>query len=586
MKTTHWVPRITAGVTTLAVAGVMAVVGATGAAAVVPPYDLPGALNGGSGAYGSLTFYNAAGAVITSGSIDDAQSPKYAVASANPTSIVTNPRAGMTLATPVAGQQPLLWPNFQLGVNVVYPIATAPSPVNTAVFPAGAGPLGGFTIRDATIANPQTSTAALAGVYQIRLKNALIPDFASASISVDLAAGTWTQIFPVPVVPVTNTTTTLAVSPASPATTPVSPTLTATVSPVGAVGSVQFFNGATSLGTSAVAAGVATLALPAAPVGTYSYRAQFIPTDPLVYATSSSANVPYVVNAPVPTPTVALTASSVAPTLGDPVTFTSTVAPAAAAGTVEFFNGATSLGAPVATNAAGGVTFTTSALIAGAHSVTARFVSANAALFNNATSPAVSVNVLTGACAQPGSACTDPQAFTVSVPVGTLVISTPYVPANPFNLGTMTLNASATELSTGQVPFGTNTPATLADGVTITDQRAGDLPWTASLSSTPFTSGANSINARNLGFTSVAPVYVLGNALSAAKPVLPFQNAATTPAVAPSNTVALTGLASPKVFATAAAGNGSVYVHGNFQLNAPTSTPAGTYLGTVTFTIA
>jgi hypothetical protein len=205
--------------------------------------------------------------------------------------------------------------------------------------------------------------------------------------------------------------------------------------------------------------------------------------------------------------------------------------------------------------------------------------------FNGATSAAVTVNVQSvqsPACGQTGSQCTSAAAFTASVPVGSLVISTPYTLTNPFDLGTMTLNAGATQLSTGPVAFGAG-----AAGVTITDQRNGDLPWTASLQSSPFTSGASSINARNLGFTGVTPTYILGNALNAgAKPVQTSDNAATTPAVAPTDTLTTTGLATTKTFATAALGAGSVYVTGNFTLNAPTSTPAGLYAGTVTFTIS
>ena len=52
------------------------------------------------------------------------------------------------------------------------------------------------------------------------------------------------------------------------------------------------------------------------------------------------------------------------------------------------------------------------------------------------------------------------------------------------------------------------------NGVTITDTRAGDLPWTASATVTDFTDGSNDvINGQNLTFTDVTPVYIAGNAL-------------------------------------------------------------------------
>lgn len=41
----------------------------------------------------------------------------------------------------------------------------------------------------------------------------------------------------------------------------------------------------------------------------------------------------------------------------------------------------------------------------------------------------------------------------------------------------------------------------------------------------------------------------------------------------------------PHAFATAAAGDGSVYIYGTLSLVAPDSTPPGTYSTTLTFTI-
>jgi len=204
------------------------------------------------------------------------------------------------------------------------------------------------------------------------------------------------------------------------------------------------------------------------------------------------------------------------------------------------------------------------------------------------TSSVVTVNVqavLVGACAATPTNCKDDQTFTVNVPVGSLIISTPYTSAHQFNLGTLALTPDGTQLTTGQVAFGH-----IGDGmgVTITDQRSGDVGWTASLVSGPFSdTTSDHINPRNLGFTLVMPQYIAGNALNATtKPVVPFDNAATSPAVAFSDVTTATGLGTSKQFAQAAHGDGTVYVTGNFTLNAPTSTPAGTYTGTVTFTIA
>jgi hypothetical protein len=123
--------------------------------------------------------------------------------------------------------------------------------------------------------------------------------------------------------------------------------------------------------------------------------------------------------------------------------------------------------------------------------------------------------------------------------------------------------------------------------VTITDTRAGDLPWTASVESSNFTDGATPpdvINSQNLAFTSVAPVYITGNALQSPD-VTVYQLPSTGAPYAPTatGTDGLGGEAHE--FASATAGEGSVNIVGVLTLTAPTSTPAGEYTATLTFTI-
>jgi Bacterial Ig-like domain (group 3)/IPT/TIG domain len=83
---------------------------------------------------------------------------------------------------------------------------------------------------------------------------------------------------------------------------PASGTLTATVTGAGAAGAVEFFNGATSMGTVPVAAGVATKAMTRVAAGSYSYTAKFIPTSAAAFTPSTSSAVAFVVTATVPTP--------------------------------------------------------------------------------------------------------------------------------------------------------------------------------------------------------------------------------------------------------------------------------------------
>jgi hypothetical protein len=571
---------------------IAAAAGAASAAnSVAPPYDPD------PNAYGTVTFYDATGKVVTSGDGNNPESPKYAVANVARTSTSVSTNSNLAFY----GPQPLvntgLWNGIQLNGNGPYPITAAGTPtvVSTSTFTAtamAATSQSFFSASKTFLAN--TAASGLQNTFQIRVRNAGggATDYAAASITVDPVTGHWQQVFPV--VPIlTPTTTGLTVSPASPVNAPANPTLTATVAPTTIPGSVQFFDGATSLGTSPVTAGVATLPLTAVPAGTKSYTATFTPTDAVNNASSTSSAVPYVVSVPKPTPAVALTATSVAPTFGSPDTFTANVSPIAALnipGTIQFFDNGTSLALAGATDATGMATITTSALTVGPHSVTATFVPTDLVTYNGSTSPVVTVNVqavVPLSCSLPGSQCTDAQAFIANVPAGSIVISTPYTAVSPFNLGTLVLNAAGTQYSTPKVAFGS--VATPAAGVTITDTRAGGLGWTASLQSSSFTIAGNPaavINAGNLGFTEVAPRYITGNALAAApgNPVVPFDNAASLAVLG--SAAAPFGLASPRTFATAANGAGSVYVTGNFTLNAPSSVPAGAYGGTVTFTIA
>jgi len=98
------------------------------------------------------------------------------------------------------------------------------------------------------------------------------------------------------------TTTALRMSPVTAtAQAPAVRTLTAAVTGKGAAGTVTFFNGATPLGTSTVAAGSASLMLNRIGVGTYSYHAVFTPASPALFTSSSSASVALKVTAaPVP----------------------------------------------------------------------------------------------------------------------------------------------------------------------------------------------------------------------------------------------------------------------------------------------
>lgn len=84
--------------------------------------------------------------------------------------------------------------------------------------------------------------------------------------------------------------------------------------------------------------------------------------------------------------TVTLTSSTGgASTFGQPVTFTASVVPAGATGTVQFSDGATPLGTPINLDVSGQATYTTSALLVGSHTITAAY--SGDGTYGSSTSP-------------------------------------------------------------------------------------------------------------------------------------------------------------------------------------------------------
>jgi Big-like domain-containing protein len=199
----------------------------------------------------------------------------------------------------------------------------------------------------------------------------------------------------------TQTSTTVTASPVSPTTSGTSVTFTATVTPSAAAGTVQFMDGTSALGSPVtVSSGTATsAAVTTLSTATHSITAVFTPTNSALYTTSTSTALSYVINAvgtPVTT-TTALTSTLASPTTttGTSVTFTATLTPNAAVGTVQFMNGTTAMGSPVAVSS-GTATYTTSFGAAASYSITAVFTPTSTAAYTTSTSTAINV-VVTGA---------------------------------------------------------------------------------------------------------------------------------------------------------------------------------------------
>jgi len=192
----------------------------------------------------------------------------------------------------------------------------------------------------------------------------------------------------------TSTTTTLTSAP-NPSTYGQSVTLTATITPTptgASLGTVNFFNGATNIGTGSVnASGVATLSVTTLPVGSLTLTANY--SGNTAFGTSTSAPITQTVNV---APTTTTLAASPSPaTFGQSVTLTATVTPAptgTSLGTVTFANGGTTLGTATP-NSSGVATFSTTSLPAGNLTLTAAY-SGNVS-FGASTSAGVALTVNT-----------------------------------------------------------------------------------------------------------------------------------------------------------------------------------------------
>jgi len=171
-------------------------------------------------------------------------------------------------------------------------------------------------------------------------------------------------------------------------------TFTATVSYVGTdhqpTGTVTFKDGATTIATGTVGNGTictASISTSTLSVGTHNITATYNGDANNAAATSTATNV--VISRATTSTTMA--ASLTTPKQGTPVTFTATITPSVATGSVVFYDGTTSLGSGSVSN--GSVSFATSALSVAAHSITAAY--SGDVNYNSSTSAISTVTVHT-----------------------------------------------------------------------------------------------------------------------------------------------------------------------------------------------
>jgi hypothetical protein len=216
-------------------------------------------------------------------------------------------------------------------------------------------------------------------------------------------------------------------------------TFTATVSPITATGTLAFTEGSTTLATGTLASGVVTFSTSSLGVGSHLISA--------TYGGISSNTLTQVINQA--STTLTLTSAPNPSTFGQSVTFTATVAPVAASGTVTFTEGASVLG--TGTVASGVVTFSTSSLSPGSHLISATYG-------GNGNYSGSSSNMITQVINQASTTLTLTSAPNPST-LGQSVIFTATV--SPIGAsGTVTFSEGANILGTGTISNGVATFST------------------------------------------------------------------------------------------------------------------------------
>jgi hypothetical protein len=689
-----------AGLLTAAIAGagVVGLAGTAFAAQSAPPFEFDA---NSAAPYGNITFYNAEGDQVTSGT--NLASPwAYAVAGTAKDTGATN--ASLAFAVPTHGESTTLWSSSYAAGPTTFSPSIAGAPADIAAFAptypvVATGSSTAINIVNWAAGSTLDSTTGYANTIEVRMTDSgagghgtptgsywesdIGFNTTSSPITVDgttVPANGWALLFPF------NTATTLTLTTSATGgqlNNGSSITLTAVASQSVAGDAVQFFDNGTYIsGSLTTSTGSATYTFSYVPPSntTNVFTADFVPgdapgdetgagtTSASIVAGSVAAAVTVTTSPPRVNSSITLSTSNASIAYGASVTFTSTVTEADSstpAGTVEFFVGPSPITGctnPV-TVPPEPATCTTTALPSGTDNITAEFTPTNTSGYNGITSSVVVETVAAPViCNLPGSVCSDTQNIQVTISPGTITVSTPYTATNPFVLPNLALSSDGTYLAssatfptsggtgtsttavttavanvttlsggnlvvastTGFAPQGTLSVVTstgtaqltytgitandftgvvysagsgnIAVGaaatgpnpqaIVVTSTASPAYAWTLSVAASSLTStGGGTIPASGLGLTG-------GNLLNATGPgayagSVAF-NALTAENPNPAdNAPGATGLGStPRTWATSSAADGTALMDGTLTLYAATSTPAGTYNGTITFSVS
>ena len=570
---------------------------------------------------GHIAFYDASGDRVIGGSLTDLGAAIYAVADSVPRAGATAAR--LTVSAPDSSTASSQWASQPVSAATDFPIAVAtavPRVVSSATGPVAT--LNGTSDGDlASFLNTATldTSSGYGGYAQLRLLDsgaslAAATTWATTEIAFDLSAGTWAQVFPAPPGPA-QTTTTVTVTPANQTVASGAITgpfvATATVTPASANGTVQFLvDGVNSGAPVAVSAGSAsaTLASLAVACGSttttrFVVTAIFTADTPRAgragfgnsSSTNSSVNAQF--SCPAGNPgTVNLVLSSASilrgiNTLTATASVTDTNSPnnPVSSGSIQFVVDGVNSGSAVAVSSSGvaAATIATSAITASAspgtsHSVVAIY--AGGATVADTSSSTATFNLI-----EPSAA--DLANIQTSIAPGTLDLTTALTIDTPLILPPLTLNTDANEYRS----------SISISGLSMTDTRPGNLPYTLSMISTDLRktgvaspSADETISAQNIGVdipslvsTNATPSTFLGSQAlgtsTASQNFTGFNNPAA-PHVQVTDTGSLgLGGSTPHPILHANQGLGTTVVAATLTIRAPTNLLDGTYAGTVTF---
>ncbi|MDB5221403.1 MAG: hypothetical protein JWN83_70 [Chitinophagaceae bacterium] len=330
-----------------------------------------------------------------------------------------------------------------------------------------------------------TADAAAAGISGSFLRQGS-STAASAQIVDGIRAGTtWASVTSLALQP----TTTAITSSLNPSLSGQSVTFTATVSAASGTptGTVTFFDGSTNLGSGSLSGNAATFSTSTLTAGSHNITSTY--NGDASNASSTSSVLSQSVTA---SSGVTLSSSENPSNAGQSVTFTATITTTSGTptGSVDFFDGVTNIGSSTISGTS--ATLSTSALLAGSHSITATYngdannTSSTSSILTQVVKAATSVSLISSV--NPSSAGQNVTfTATVSTASGTPAGSVQFFDGVT-SLGSGTLSASSATLSTSLLSEGSHT---------ITATYNGNANYTGSTSSV-LTQVVNAASAQKL----------------------------------------------------------------------------------------